>query len=86
MQRKRQPAKLTDQLRHAIQTCGKTRYVIAKETGLTQAVLSRFMHGTGGLSMDGLDKLGECLGLNLAAGTAKGNSTSAKRNASRTKA
>ena len=65
MRRKR--AKLTDQLRQAIETAERSRYVIARETGIDQATLSRFMHGKGGLSMDGLDRLAECLGLELVA-------------------
>ncbi|MDD4787764.1 MAG: helix-turn-helix transcriptional regulator [Pirellulales bacterium] len=59
--------KLTDQLRRAIETADKSRYVLWKETGIDQAVLSRFMHGKGGLSMDGLDRLAHALGLELVA-------------------
>jgi DNA-binding phage protein len=57
--------KLSDQLRRAIKTSGKTRYRIWRETGIAQETLSRFVSGKGGLSIDGIDKLGECLGLNL---------------------
>lgn len=59
--------KFSDQLRHAIETCGMTRYEISKRTGVAQPTLSRFMYGKGGLSVDGLDKIADCLGLNLAA-------------------
>ena len=65
MARKR--AKLTDQLRQAIETADRSRYRIALETGIHHATLSRFMNGEGGLSMDGLDRLGEALGLELVA-------------------
>ena len=61
--------KLTDQLRQAIEGSPKSRYQIAKETGVDQAVLSRFVHHKGGLSMEGLDLIAECLGLNLTAET-----------------
>jgi hypothetical protein len=61
----RKVAKLSDQLRIAIETSGKSRYRIWKETGIAQAVLSRFMNGKGGLSVDGIDRLAVCLGLEL---------------------
>lgn len=60
-------AKLTDQLRRAIAECGKSRYQISKETGIGESTLSRFMHDKGGLSMEGLDALGKCLGLRIVA-------------------
>ena len=58
-------AKLTDQLRKAIETCGKSMGQIARESGIDIATISRFIHGKGGLSMDGLDALVDCLGLEL---------------------
>jgi DNA-binding phage protein len=58
-------AKLTDQLREAIATCGKSMGQIARESGIDIATISRFMHGKGGLSMDGLDRIAECLGVGL---------------------
>ena len=61
----KKPNKLTDQLRHAIETAGKSRYAISKETRIDQSVLSRFMYRKGGMSMDGLDKLAEALDLEL---------------------
>jgi hypothetical protein len=63
MARKR--IKLSDQLRHAIDACGKSRYRISQETGIDPATLCRFMHKQGGLSVDGLDRIGNSLGLNL---------------------
>lgn len=59
--------KLTDQLRRAIETSDKSRYTLWQETGIDQATLSRFMHGKGGLSLEGWDLLGEALGLELVA-------------------
>jgi DNA transposition AAA+ family ATPase len=64
MARKR--VKLTDQLRQAIENCGKSRYQISRDAGIDQATLSRFMHGKGGLSMPILDTLGDYLELNIA--------------------
>jgi len=65
MTRKR--TKVTDQLRRAVETADKSRYALAQETGIDQATLSRFMHGKGGLSMEGWDLLAEALGLELVA-------------------
>jgi plasmid maintenance system antidote protein VapI len=61
----RQLSKFSDQLRHAIETCGVTRYQLSQATGIDQATLSRFISGKGGLSMPILDRLGECLGLQI---------------------
>ena len=64
MKRKR-TNKLSDQLRQIVETCGKSRYAISKETGIDESALSRFVHGERGLSMAALDKLGKCLGLSF---------------------
>jgi DNA transposition AAA+ family ATPase len=61
----RKPTKLSDQIRQAIETCGRTRYQIGQETGIDQATLCRFMSGKGGLSIPVLDRLGEYLGLKI---------------------
>jgi transcriptional regulator with XRE-family HTH domain len=65
MARKR--IKLSDQLRAAIDAADKSRYRIALEAGIHHATLSRFMNGKGRLSMDGIDRLAECLGLHIVA-------------------
>lgn len=65
---KRKQTKLSEQVRQAIDTCGKTRYVISQDTGIDQATLCRFMGGNGGLSIPVLDTLGEYLGLRIVAG------------------
>ena len=70
MARKR--TKLSDQLRQAIETADKSRYRIALEAGIHHATLSRFIHGKGGLSIDGLDRLAEVLGVELVAKRARG--------------
>lgn len=44
---------------------GVTRYRLSKLTGIDQATLSRFFHGTGGLAMDKLDRIGEVLELDV---------------------
>jgi plasmid maintenance system antidote protein VapI len=60
-------AKLTDQLREAIDASGASRYAVAKAIDLDQSTLSRFMAGKAGLALDTLDRLGELLGLKLVA-------------------
>jgi transcriptional regulator with XRE-family HTH domain len=59
--------KLSDQLRHAIETCGQTRYAIAKATGISEATLSRFVSGDRGLPMKTLDLLADYLELTITA-------------------
>ena len=56
-----------DQLRQAIDHCGLTRYAICKKTGIKQSLLSKFMHGKGGLSVETINKLCKLLGLRLTA-------------------
>ncbi len=56
---------LSEQLREAIERCGKTRYQISKETGIEQAVLSRFVNRQAGMSWGSIDKLCECIGARL---------------------
>jgi hypothetical protein len=57
--------RFSDEIRAAVENCGKTRYRIAKETGINAAVLCRFVQRQVGLSMDTLDTLAECLGLHV---------------------
>ena len=63
----RKQTKLSEQIRQAIESCGETRYAIAKATGIDQATLCRFMAGKGGLSIPVLDTLGEYLRLRIVA-------------------
>lgn len=56
---------ITEQLKAAINGADISRYRIAKETGLTEAGLSRFVNGLQGLSLESVDKLAVCLGLEL---------------------
>ncbi len=62
---KKQAEKFSDEIRAAVEACGKTRYRIAKETDIDAAALCRFVQGQVGLSMDNLDKLAECIGLHV---------------------
>lgn len=58
---------ISGELRAAISAADKSMGQIARETGIDLATISRFMHGKGGLSTDGLDAIGKCLGLRLVA-------------------
>ena len=60
--------KLSDQVRRAVDASGLSRYRIAKEIGMAESTMSRFMSGQGGLSMEYLDRLAELLDLRIQAG------------------
>jgi transcriptional regulator with XRE-family HTH domain len=60
-----QVKKLSEQVRQAILKAGVSRYRIAKETGVDQPALSRFVHGERGLSIEALDAIGLYLGLSI---------------------
>ena len=62
---KPKPTALTDQLRHFIEAGEMSRYELSKITGIDKAVLSKFVHGKCGLSMQSLDKIGETLSLQI---------------------
>jgi DNA transposition AAA+ family ATPase len=62
---KKRPQKLSDQIRQAIETCGKTRYQIAKDTGVDAATLCRFVQGKHGLLLDSIDSIAECIGMRV---------------------
>lgn len=54
-----------NQIRKAIQAGEKSRYRIAKETGIPESSLSRFMSEERGLSVDKLEKVADCIGLEI---------------------
>ena len=62
---KTKPTALTDQLRHFIEAGEMSRNQLSKITGIDKAVLSKFVHGKCGLSMQSLDKIGETLSLQI---------------------
>jgi plasmid maintenance system antidote protein VapI len=64
MTRKRS-AKLSDQIRQAMDDSGLTRYRIAKDIGMNESALGKFYSGERGLSTKMLDRLGEYLGLEI---------------------
>ena len=67
MSKKKKKAKrpLTDALKTAIDRSGVTRYRIAKDTGILETSLSRFVRGETSLRLDKADVLAEYLGLEL---------------------
>ncbi len=56
---------LSDQIRHAMDESGLSRYRIAKDTGIDQSALGKFYHGERGLSTEAMDAIGEYLGLRI---------------------
>jgi len=65
------PTRISDQLRQAVEAAEISRYAISRRTGIAQSILSRFVNRGAGLSLENIDKLGECLGLRVvSAGTA----------------
>jgi hypothetical protein len=57
-------AKLSEQIRAAVDSSGLSRYRICKLLKIAQSTFSRFMAG-GGLGMDNLDGLADLLGLKI---------------------
>ena len=62
---KQRTPRVSDQLRAIIETCGISRYELAKRTGIDAATFCRFVAGDSGLSSKALDKLGAVLGLEV---------------------
>lgn len=63
--KQKQRSRVADELRHAIETSGRTRYNIGKEAGVDQATLHRFIVKGIAISTTTADKLCEALGLRL---------------------
>ena len=61
----RKAPRFSDQVRQAIETCGKTRYRLAKETGVDESLLSRFVRGKCNLSLNQIDKLADNIGFGV---------------------
>jgi len=71
--------KVTDQLRALIRSAGVTPYQIAKDTGVSNAALSRFLSGERGLSAKALDTLGDYFGWEVTARGPQGRATGKAR-------
>lgn len=59
------PGRLSQALRDALRTSGKSMYQIAQDAGVSQIVLSRFLSGERDIRMATADKLAEALDLML---------------------
>jgi plasmid maintenance system antidote protein VapI len=55
----------SEQLRQAVRDSELTRYAISVQTGIDQGTLCRFIKGERGISLDSVDRLMECLGLEI---------------------
>lgn len=72
MKQTKTPKIISEQLRLAIAESGVSRYAISKETGIAQSTLCKFMQGKGGLSIEGIDAIGQLLGLAVVTTKGKG--------------
>ena len=64
---KRKTLKLTEQVRQAIENCGKTRYQISQDTGIDRQRYAGSWAARAGCRIRVLDTLGEYLGLRIVA-------------------
>jgi transcriptional regulator with XRE-family HTH domain len=58
-------ARLVDAIRRAVEASGKTRYRIAKESGVSAGQLSRLVNGERGMTVDTIERLAEYLELEI---------------------
>lgn len=58
-------AGLLDEIRRAVETSGKTRYRIAKESGVSAGQLSRLVNGERGMTVETIERLADHLGLKI---------------------
>ena len=65
---KRKRKSLADELRAAIDDSGLTQYRIAKDTGISQPVINRFVNREREVSLETADKLLRYLGIELRRG------------------
>jgi predicted transcriptional regulator len=70
---------VSDQLREAILNADISRYRLAKDVGVTEAALSRFIHKRSGLSRESIDVIGERLGIMILTTSTRGVSKMAKK-------
>lgn len=59
------PEKISEQLRELIGKAAVSRYRIGIESGVDEAAIGRFFHGTHGLRLDSVDRLGLYLKVRL---------------------
>ena len=56
---------MSDRVRKAIEGCGMSRYRLSKVTGVSEAMLSRFVRGERNLTLVMLEKLAPSIGVKL---------------------
>ncbi len=56
---------ILEAIRDAIETSGKSRYQLARESGVAESVLSRLMSGERGMSIGTVERMAEALGLDI---------------------
>jgi plasmid maintenance system antidote protein VapI len=61
----RSSAPLSKQLQVALKSCDKTIYAIAQESGVSAAIIQRFLSGERGITLDTAGRLAQYLGLSL---------------------
>ncbi len=59
------PMPILDDVRDAIERSGETRYRIAQGSGVSEAQLSRVVHGEQGMNLTTLERLLDYLGLEV---------------------
>ncbi len=63
---------VNDEIRKAIQNHSKSRYRIARETGLSEALLCLFMQGKRNLGLENLESVADCIGYKITIRPKKG--------------
>lgn len=56
---------MSDRVREAIKTSGLTRYQIAKQSGVTEGALSRFVAGERDMTLRTLERIAPLIGVRL---------------------
>jgi transcriptional regulator with XRE-family HTH domain len=56
---------LLDAIRRAVESSDKTRYRIARESGVSAGQLSRLVNGERGMTVDTIERLADYLGLQI---------------------
>jgi transcriptional regulator with XRE-family HTH domain len=52
----------SEQLRRAVLSCGISRYRLSQETGISESLLSRFVNGDVGISLENIDIICDQIG------------------------
>jgi transcriptional regulator with XRE-family HTH domain len=71
MTKAQRQAKMSENIRAAVRTCGLSQNAVAKRLDIDPAMISRFMNARGGLSQAVLDRLCELLDLHIVKGGRK---------------